>query len=187
MGRFMHHLIVTHELTNIGGDRAQLRQDRTAAKAAMGKAPDRTQARPIELPISKAHSVAARMWRCSLVDFGNALSWQPQTKPGLLSPYDGALKAFSENDDQSGYLEDQRIDTPGTAGRGEADRFLAFSKIRLEVGAATCGRCVTHKTCRRTASVFATSVCSREWPPTGNLRGDPQRRELAPISVGDEQ
>lgn len=32
-----HHLIVTHEVTNVGSDRAQLTQMGTAAKAAMGK------------------------------------------------------------------------------------------------------------------------------------------------------
>ena len=32
-----HHLIVTHEVTNIGSDRAQLTKMGTAAKAAMGK------------------------------------------------------------------------------------------------------------------------------------------------------
>ena len=37
-----HHLIVTHEVTNVGSDRAQLTRMGTAAKAAMGK--DRLQA-----------------------------------------------------------------------------------------------------------------------------------------------
>ena len=37
-----HHLIVTHEVTNVGSDRAQLTKMGTAAKAAMGK--DRLQA-----------------------------------------------------------------------------------------------------------------------------------------------
>ena len=32
-----HHLIVTHEVTNVGNDRAQLTKMGTAAKAAMGK------------------------------------------------------------------------------------------------------------------------------------------------------
>src|SRR4029434_7889554 len=33
-----HHLIVTHEVTNLGSDRAQLTKMGTAAKSAMGKA-----------------------------------------------------------------------------------------------------------------------------------------------------
>ena len=34
-----HHLIVAHEVTNIGSDRAQLAQMAVAAREAMGKAP----------------------------------------------------------------------------------------------------------------------------------------------------